>query len=189
MPRAGLSRAEVIRAGAALADEAGYANLAMAPLAERLGVRTPSLYKHVEGIADLQQEIAALAMTELADRVRDALQGRSGRDALDAFARAFCSYIADHPGRYTATLGRPTHGPEEDPLVKAGTRLLESTGAVLRDYDLPPEDTTHALRMLRSAFHGFATLSGADGFQWPEQTATALTWMIDFLDRGLRARS
>ncbi|MGW0957453.1 TetR family transcriptional regulator, partial [Streptomyces sp. NPDC002545] len=37
----------MVAAGAALADEVGFANLTMGLLAERVGVRTPSLYKHV----------------------------------------------------------------------------------------------------------------------------------------------
>ena len=39
----------------------GFANLTMGLLAERVGVRTPSLYKHVGGQEDLNRRIAALA--------------------------------------------------------------------------------------------------------------------------------
>ena len=88
MPRAGLTRGDVVAAGAALADEVGYQDLTMGLLAERLGVRTPSLYKHVHGLADLQHGVATLAMTELADAARDALQGRAGLDALTALLTA-----------------------------------------------------------------------------------------------------
>lgn len=84
MPRAGLTPASVTAAGAALADEVGIDRLSMGLLAERLGVRTPSLYKHVAGQADLVHRIAVLAMTEVADALRDATQGRAGRDALVA---------------------------------------------------------------------------------------------------------
>jgi len=47
MPRAGLGTAAVVAAGADLADEIGFVGLSMGQLAERVGVRTPSLYKHV----------------------------------------------------------------------------------------------------------------------------------------------
>ena len=52
----------MVAAGAALADEVGLANVTMGLLAERLGVRTPSLYKHVSGQADLNRRIAMLAL-------------------------------------------------------------------------------------------------------------------------------
>lgn len=77
MPRAGLSSADVVAAAAALADEAGCQELTMGLLAQRLGIRTPSLYKHVKDVADLRHRVAALAMAELGDAIRDALQGRS----------------------------------------------------------------------------------------------------------------
>ena len=81
MPRAGLAPASVTEAGAALADEVGSAQLSMGLLAERLGVKAPSLYKHVDSLADLAHRIAVLALTELGDAIRDATQGRAGRDA------------------------------------------------------------------------------------------------------------
>ncbi len=87
MPRAGLTPAAVAEAGATLADEVGLDQLSMGLLAERLGVRTPSLYKHVAGQADLTRRIAVLAVTELGDALRDALQGLAERDALAAALR------------------------------------------------------------------------------------------------------
>ena len=87
MPRAGLGTASVTSAGADLADESGLDHLSMGLLAERLGVKTPSLYKHVDNIADLTHRIAVLSMTEVGDAVRDATQGRAGADALTAAAR------------------------------------------------------------------------------------------------------
>ncbi|MGV9415279.1 TetR/AcrR family transcriptional regulator [Nocardia sp. NPDC003693] len=184
MPRAGLNRAEVIAAGAALADEVGFANLALSPLAQRLGVRTPSLYKHVESLADLQHGIAVLALTELDARIRDAMHGHSGSAALAAFADGFRGYIVEHPGRYAATVGVEPAGPD-DPLGQPSSRLLESMAAVLRGYSIPEDDTIHAMRTLRSTFHGFATLQSGGGFQWDGEPDASFAWMVRFLDRGL----
>ena len=58
MPRAGLGTDTVVAAGADLADEIGFAGLSMGQLAERVGVRTPSLYKHVASQDDLNRRIA-----------------------------------------------------------------------------------------------------------------------------------
>jgi AcrR family transcriptional regulator len=177
----------VITAAAGLADEVGYQQLTMGLLAERLGIRTPSLYKHVNGLADLRHRIATLAMTELGDRLSDAIGGRSGRDALAAFATAFRDYVIRHPGRYTATIGAQVAGPD-DPLLAASARVLATIAAVLRGYGVPTEQTDHALRTLRSMFHGFATLQAAHGFQWAADTDDSFQWLIDFVDRGLRDR-
>ncbi|MFF7048032.1 WHG domain-containing protein [Streptomyces griseorubiginosus] len=176
----------MVAAGAALADEVGIANLTMGSLAERVGVRTPSLYKHVSGQEDLNRRIAALALSEAADAVGGAIQGYAGRDALEAAARAFRVFVLQHPGRYAATIGVEPSGPD-DPLAAAGQRLLGAFTAILRGYELAEPDVDHALRTLRSLFHGFATLQLANGFQWSADIDESFEWLITFTDRGLRA--
>lgn len=185
MPRVGLDPAAVVAAGAALADEVGLANLTMGLLAERVGVRTPSLYKHVGGLEDLNRRIAVLALKETADAVGSAVQGYAGRDALAAAARAFRVFVVEHPGRYSATIGMEPSGPD-DPLATAGQGLHAAFMAVLRGYEIADADVDHALRMLRSLCHGFATLQAAGGFQWSADIDESFEWLIAFADRGLR---
>jgi AcrR family transcriptional regulator len=185
MPRAGLTAADIVIAAADIADELGYDNLTMGLVADRLGVRAPSLYKHIDGLADLQHRVATLAISELGEATRDAMLGTAGPDALAAFARAFRTYVVAHPGRYTATIGAEPIGPA-DPLFTASARLLDSIAAVLRGYGISPDDMDHALRTIRSTFHGFAALQAANGFQWSADPDESFEWMIHFVDRGLR---
>ncbi len=186
MPRAGLTAATVTDAAAALADEIGLDNLSMGSLAERLGVKPPSLYKHVLSQADLVHRIAIQAMSEVADAIRDASQGRAGGDALTASAQAMRTYVKTHPGRYAAgNAARPT-GPD-DPLVAAVDRLLTSLSAVLCGYRLERSQEIHALRMLRSMIHGFATLEAAGGFQIATDIDESFAWMVNLIDDGLQA--
>ena len=186
MPRAGLDADTVTAAAADLADEIGLGRLTMGVVADRLGVKTPSLYKHVDSLASLTHRIAVLGATEATDALRDAMQGVSGREALEAAAQALRLFVKEHPGRYAATTGARPSG-EDDPLTPALGRFLTSLEAVLHGYHLDPADTIHALRMLRSALHGFATLEVSDGFQIETDVDESFTWMIGFLDRGLRA--
>jgi AcrR family transcriptional regulator len=186
MPKSRLTPASVTEAGAALVDEIGFASLSMGLLAERLGVKTPSLYKHVSSQADLAHRIAVLAMTEVSEAIRDAIQGRAGSDALAAGAQAMRMYVREHPGRYAAgNTARPT-GPD-DPLIPADGRVIASWAAMLRGYRLDSSQEIHALRMLRSILHGFATLEAADGFQIDTDVDASFTWMIDFIDHGLQS--
>ena len=186
MPRAGLATASVTEAGAALVDDVGFEHLSMGLLAQRLGIKTPSLYKHVTSQADLAHRIAVLAANELADATRDATQGRAGSEALTAGAQAIRTYVRAHPGRYAAgNAARPT-GPD-DPLVPALDRVLDSWAAMLHGYRLDPGHQVHALRMLRSILQGFATTEAAGGFQLDTSVDESFTWTISFLDRGLQA--
>ncbi|GAA1843642.1 TetR-like C-terminal domain-containing protein [Microlunatus capsulatus] len=188
MPRAGLAPASVTAAAADLVDEVGFDQLSMALLAGRLGVKTPSLYKHVSGQADLAHRIAVLGMHELADAIRDATQGRSGSEALLAGAHAMRRYVLAHPGRYAAGNAAEVSG-DDDPLVPAVGRVLASWTAMLHGYHLDPGEQVHALRMLRSVLHGFATLEALGSFQIDTDVDDSFTWLVDFLDQGLRARA
>lgn len=155
-------------------------------LAQRLGVRTPSLYKHVDGLADVRHRLATLAMAQLSDQIRGALQGQAGLDALTALLTATRTYVTEHPGRYTATVGAEFADPD-DPLLAASTRVIESIAAVLRGYGIGDAEMTHAIRTIRCTFHGFAALQASHGFQWSGDPDESFRWMIRFLDRGLRA--
>jgi len=188
VPRAGLSGGEVVAAAAGLADEIGYAGLTMGLLAERLGVRTPSLYKHVGGLDDLQHQLATLAMTEVGEVIRDAVQGLAGADALAALLHAIRGYVTQHPGRYMATAGgggAVLRGPD-DPLLAASARVLATIAAVLRGYGIAEAEMDHAIRTIRCTIHGFAMLEASGGFQWSNDPDESFEWMIRFIDRGLR---
>ena len=186
MPRVGLDTSNVVAAGARLADEVGIGSVSLATLAERLNVKAPALYKHIDGIGDLQHRIATLAMTEVGDALREALQGKSGVDAIRALFEAMHTYIVDHPGRYAATVEARLQGPD-DPLLAATTRVIHSIRAVLSGYGIPSEDLDHAIRMLRCTIHGFALLQAADAFHWSNDPVESIAWMIRFFDAGLTA--
>ncbi|MFI2613093.1 TetR/AcrR family transcriptional regulator [Kitasatospora sp. NPDC018619] len=185
MARAGLTVERVVAAGAELADRVGFDQVTVAEVARGFGVRTASLYSHVKSTQDLRTRIALYALEELADLVADALAGRSGRDALAAFAGAYRDYAARHPGRYDATRLRLD---AETAAASAGVRHARMARALLRGYDLGEPEQTHAVRMLGSVFHGYISLEAAGGFSHtavdPRQS---WDWIIDSLDAQLRA--
>lgn len=184
MPRAGLTTERVVRAGADLADEIGFEAVTVAAVARLFDVRTASLYSHVAGTADLRERIARLALGELADRAAEALAGRSGTDALVAFADVYRDFARRHPGRYAAT--RLPLGPDS-PAVEAGRRHAALTRAVLRGYDLGETDQVHAVRLLGSVLHGFTSLELSGSFAHSEP-ASEESWRvaIEALDGVLR---
>lgn len=188
MPRAGLDAAAVTRAAAEVVDEVGYAGLTMGQVADRLGVRAPSLYKHVAGQADLSRRIAVLAVTEIGDALRNALQGRSERQALEAAAHATRQYARDFPGRFAATVYITATDPE-DPLHLAWLRVVESHSAILSGYEIPEQDTRHALLLLRSFLDGFSLIEPAGDMHTEDEIDASFRWSIAFVDRGLRELS
>ncbi|MEU7512929.1 WHG domain-containing protein [Streptomyces sp. NPDC042898] len=164
MARAGLTADRVTLAGAELADEAGLDQVTMSQVARRLGVKDASLYTHVRGLEDLRGRIALLAADEKTLRIAEAIAGRSGKDALVAFADAWREYAHAHPGRYTATQLPIRIDPELVANAPGPRRAVELTYGMLRGYGLAEPDLTDAVRLLRSTFHGFVALEAAGGF-------------------------
>jgi AcrR family transcriptional regulator len=185
VPRVGLTGDHVVASAAGLADEIGFQAITMGLLAGRLGVRPPSLYKHVAGLGDVRHRLAILALTELGEVIRDAAAGRAGPDALAAMLSAVRAYVSAHPGRWAATIGSESAGPD-DPLLAAGTRVIDLITAVLRGYGLREDEMYHAIRVIRSTVHGFAMLEVSRGFQWNPDPDQSFEWMIRFIDGGLR---
>ncbi|WP_019145168.1 TetR/AcrR family transcriptional regulator [Aeromicrobium massiliense] len=184
MARAGLTADRLTRAAAELADEQGADQVTLSALARRFDVKVASLYSHVTSSADLRTRLALLALDEMAVRLADALAGRSGRDALVAFADVYRTYAREHPGRYAASRFDLD---DETAARSAGPRQAELTRAVLRDYGLQGDDQTHAVRLLGSLVHGFVDLELSGGFSHSLPDAES-SWRrcLDALDTLLR---
>ncbi|SDP26778.1 regulatory protein, tetR family [Nakamurella panacisegetis] len=149
----------------AVADEVGLPNLTLAAIAPRLGVRMPSLYKHVAGIDALRRLLSIRAKNELADVFARAAAGKAGAQALTAMFDAARNWAKAHPGRYAATVRAPEPADEED--VKASNAILNIALAGLADYRLTGDDAIDAVRALRATLHGFVSLERAGGFGLP----------------------
>jgi AcrR family transcriptional regulator len=185
MPRAGLDAASVVAAAGRLADRDGSEQLTLARLAADLGVRAPSLYAHVDGLADLRDRLAALGVAELTDVLSDAATGRAGREALHAVAVAYRAYAHQRPGVYAAMQRAPENA--DDEREAGAERLVGILIAVLRGYGLEGDDAVHAVRLLRSALHGFVSLESVGGFAMPLGLEETYERLIEMVDRGLRA--
>ena len=183
MPRAGLTAGRVVAAAADLADEVGFENVSLSALARGFGVKDASLYSHVRNLQDLRTRVAFLAGGELIARIAVAVEGRSGRDALGAFADAYRAYALEHPGRYAATQIRI-----DQALVAASPalrRTAEITYGLLRAYGLEEPDLTDAVRLLRSTFHGYCALESTGGFGAPRDVRRSWERVVDALHTAL----
>ena len=162
MPRAGLSRTRVVDEAAELADEVGLEGLTLAALAERLGVRQPSLYKHLDSLAGLRRSISLQAKGELGDVLLRAAVGRSGADAITVMAGAYREWALEHPARYTAA--QWIAGPEDEEDTAASLGAIQVISDVLTAYELRGDDAIDAIRAFRSTLHGFVSLEAAGSF-------------------------
>jgi AcrR family transcriptional regulator len=148
-----------------IADDLGLSQLTLAGLAECLGVRQPSLYKHVDGMPALQRSLSLRAKTEIADVLGRAAVGRSGADAVRSMSWAYRQWALAHPGRYEAAQRAPVPGDEQDEAASAA--VLQIWVDVLSAYGLAGDDAIDAIRAFRSMLHGFVALESGGGFGLP----------------------
>jgi AcrR family transcriptional regulator len=181
MPRAGLDAEAVVAAAAALVDVAGLRQLTLARLAAAVGIRTPSLYAHIDGLDDLRSRLGARGAWELSAALKVAAAGRARGEALRAIALAYREYAHAHPGTYAAM----QLAPDSEEFAAAGAEVVGTIVAVLRGYGLEGEPAIHAVRAIRSALHGFVTLEREGGFGLPIDLDHSYDNLVTMLDAGL----
>ncbi len=182
MPRAGLDAEAVVAGAAALADADGLDHLTLAALAAALGIRTPSLYAHVDGLGDLRARLAARGAREMASALQAGAAGRAGADALRAVAEAYRAYAHTHPGTYAAM----QVASDLEANQTAGAAAVGVFLAVLDGYGIAGDAAIHAVRAVRSALHGFVALEREGGFGIPLSLDVSFATLVAMLDAGLK---
>ena len=181
--RAGLDQETVVEAAAKLVDEEGIEQLSLGRLAERLGIRTPSLYNHVAGLPGLKHDLALYCLRDVLNHLLHATIGKSRAEAIFAFANAYRAYARKTPGRYALTLQAPDLRDRE--LQAVAQQIIKVALVILEPYKLSEEEAIHAIRGLRSIVHGFISLEGAGGFAMPVDLDASFHWLINVFIAGL----
>jgi len=186
MPRAGLNREAVLDAASRIADKEGLDAVTPTRLGAALGVKPPSLYKHVRGVEDVRRGLALRGLREAEARLQRAAVGKSREEALLALARAYRQFAKDRPGLYAASLRAARPGEKE--IAAAGEALLGTVLSVLAGYNVTGDDALHAVRGFRAIIHGFVSLDAAGGFRLSLDLDESLARLIRAFVRDLETR-
>jgi AcrR family transcriptional regulator len=186
MPRAGLTPAGVIDQASAIANADGLQAVTLARLAEALGVRSPSLYKHVAGLPAIRRALAVRGLSEANDRLERATVGKAKDAALFSLAHAYWRFAREQPGLYAASVVAPRSG--ENDVAVASERLIGTVLAVLAGYGIAGHDALHAARGLRAIVHGFVSLDLAGAFRLKLDLAESFDRLLGAFARDLEAR-
>ncbi len=186
-PKKRIDKEMVVRTAAALLEEGGADALSLTRLAEKLGIQTPSLYNHIDGLGGLQRELTLMSARNLADRMEQAAIGRSGNQAILAIAQAYREYIKSAPALYQNSLRASGNQAQKDPELEAvEERTVRVVLVVIESFGLRGDDAIHAVRGLRSLIHGFASLEVAGGFGMPLDCDESFRRLLEIYIRGLK---
>ncbi|MDO9224152.1 MAG: TetR/AcrR family transcriptional regulator C-terminal domain-containing protein [Caulobacter sp.] len=123
-----LTRADIVSAALALLDEVGLDGLSTRRLAERLGVRGPSLYWHVKTMAELRDHMAEAILAEAMGRADAASFDGGWREWLAAGARGYRrAALSRRDGARLLSMARPT-GARSDLSYPAMVQRLRTAG-------------------------------------------------------------
>lgn len=96
---------EIVVAARELLDEHGVDAMTMRRLAERLGIRAPSLYKHLPDKAALEIAVIATGLEDLAVALEEARHAVA--EPAAALAAAYRAFALAHPDLYLLMTNRP----------------------------------------------------------------------------------
>lgn len=179
-----MSLERIVEEAAELADDVGLAQLSLSDLAARLGVKSPSLYNHVNGLDDVKRLLAIHASKVLGSEIGRATVGKSRDDAVLAMAQAHRRFVKTRPGLAESSIRAPDKGDAE--ANAAASAVVETLLNVLQGYGLKKKRALHVIRALRSSVHGFATLEAGGGFGIPLDVDESFDWMVDALLKSLK---
>lgn len=183
----GLDRSALLIAAAELADESGWDSLTLSALAQKLNVRSPSLYNHVNGLPDLRSALAVYCMELLLDILKDAVIGKSGDVAILSLSTNYLEFARQRPGLYEAFY--KTEAADTPELRKLGDQMLDIFVRILEPYPLGEQGTLHTIRGLRSLLHGFASLEQNNGFQMNLHLDESIGYVLNAFLKGLNSGS
>lgn len=153
---------QILHTARRLFEAQGYEQVTLARLAEALGIKAPSLYKHFSDKAALLKAVNTLTMSELTHAMQKAtLEFSTPYARAEAMASAYWDYALAHPAAYSLAFNNQL-GSAPDPAVAEALALplqaifAEGVGA---------ENALTALRGAWALLHGFVMLYLTERFQ------------------------
>lgn len=182
----GLNKNAIIVAAVKIADANGLANITLKELATELGVKSPSLYKHIPGgLSELYEEIMVYGWSLVDNEIMRSAVGKSKDDAIRAICYAFRNTVVQHPGVFESL---QWHNSYTSDLNKQATKsIISSLYQVLEAYNMSEEQMLHILRILRGFVQGFANIEAHGGFGDPIPADDSFDFAIQIIINGINA--
>lgn len=160
--RARTSRVAILSAARAILEEDGLDAVVMSRVADRVGVRGPSLYKHVTDRADLIRAVGEAVTADLARQLSLAVSTGDARADLTATAHAYRAFVLANPNGYGLLFAHLSPDLQPDPAAIADLArpIVEAMSAMVG-----PDDALPAARTFVAWAHGFVSMEVAGAFR------------------------
>lgn len=182
--KARLDKEAIISTAADIADKIGVVNVTLKVLADELGVKSSSLYKHFSGgLDELNVELTLYAWRSLEGEITKAAVGKAKDDAIIAVCYAYRKFVTGHKGLFEAMQWYNMYQSEKH--LQATHGVIEVLFQVLDAYGLTEEQKVHCVRMLRGFLQGFCSIESHSGFGNPASLNDTFDFSIKTILRGI----
>lgn len=172
MARKGLTKNIIVKTAADLIEKKGTPNFSMRILANVLNIKTASLYNHVESMHSLTVEVCDYALNMLRQTLTDAIDGKTGNEAIFALAYSYRTFAKEHKELYRLITDTAVcEAKNNEKLNKSSYNMIQPFLKVLENYNLTTQEKNHWQRILRAIIHGFVTQEEAGFFSHLSENA------------------
>ena len=184
-PRIGADLNTIVQIAVEIADQDGFYEVTLTRVAQKLNIRPPSLYNHIDGLQELRKQMAIYGLHELYAVLLEANASVKELDqGLHAIGEAYVGFARRHPGLYEATFQAPD--PSDPEVERVSTDIVLFSVHFFSSYGLEGDEVIHATRGLRSLLHGFASLEQKGEFRMHLKRDESLHVIIDTFIAGIR---
>lgn len=152
----------VVAAAIEMIETDGYDNFSMRGLAEKLNIKTASLYNHVESMDEIMAEVGRYAVATLNQEQFSAIARLEKDSAVLALAIAYRNFAKARPELYKVVMS--LHKRQNAEVEETAKPITAPFMQVFSGYPLSEEQKMHWQRVLRSIIHGFLSQEEAGYF-------------------------
>lgn len=180
--RARTSYDDIVAAGRELLEAGGLDAVTMLAVAERVGVRAPSLYKRFADRGALIGAIGSAALEDLTVALEPFVRDPDPASALLKTASAFRAFATANPHAYELLFMNlpPGSRPSAELNASAAAPLLEVTERLVG-----PERALEAARLVTAFAHGFVSMEITGAFRLGGDVDEAFRYGVTVLVNAL----
>lgn len=175
---------QIVATGRAIVEIDGLEGLTMQKVASVVGVRSPSLYKHVASRGELVKLIVESVAEELGETLDAAATGEDAQGDLLSQANALRDFAHRQPESYRLVFASipDEWRPDPERLTRASAAVLRTAAALAG-----PDDSLQAARLITAWAHGFLTMELAGAFRLGGDVDEAFSYGVNRLALALSA--
>ena len=178
-----VSKERVIEVASEIADTEGLNKLSLKVVAEKLNIRTPSLYNHILSLEELLREVAHNGMRSMNEQMTQSAIGYTGDAAIKSVGIAYLEYVTKHPGVYEVIQWVHWHENDDTKMIFDAYKALLVKLILSCGWQQKYKD--EALKLLMGVIHGYVTLELGRALSNYDQVKKEFSEAIEVVLSGL----